>query len=502
MKKFILFLIVPFMSLCVMFAGCASQSQNVAKSLDDTITNLIYTVSSLDWADSEILESISSPAQGQEQDLASQTQDNTISMQNAITDNNANYNINQQQIMNDANARMMIRRKDLIDMRAQTQQTPYNPELQQNIPYQTNLSNQTTRPAKLSRLTRSRIYEQNKQSVSQSIANSNFLTSKIAAINAQAVNYSTEAIEENSSEVYQKISDLINKRATILVYLNPLYNRTAELSKENISAINAYINIIKDNNSYLKNNKGMVSNQLSQANSVKNNNASSPLINAYIIRTNEALQTRISKLDAALMAIDAISDILSACIDNPIPQTYQSKTLKLPLTDDNKISMDNKTANNEENQCENCEKVPDKSEKTLSKPQNNTIPESVIIKPQTSDKSPANQNTIPAMPQINDNSTIQQQTNLPSPLQTQNKERLNDIITEPDIEEDDQAKLIEEGIITEPKQLRNVSPNQNIENLDKLAKSVETSVVAKNHYETHPSTDTRVLKDRALTPSL
>ena len=257
----------------------------------------------------------------------------------------------------------------------------------------------------------------------------------------------------------------------------------------------------------------MVSNQLSQANSVKNNNASSPMINAYIIRTNEALQTRLSKLDAALMAIDAISDILSACIDNPIPQNYNLSNMQLPLIDNNKLSTDNKNANNTQDQCENCEKIPNIDNNSQNGIQNNAnlSPEKEpIISDKNSDieksqETPQAQTKDIETPREQVSPYINSQQDLRNPEPEETTEPDNEITQneqgqekkQDDMTTEKQTKLIDEGKITSPKQLKNQSPNQNIENLDKLAEARQTSVVAKDHFETHPMPEPKFFKSGA-----
>ena len=80
------------------------------------------------------------------------------------------------------------------------------------------------------------------------------------------VDFSTVNIENSSVEIQDKISELIEKRSNILMYVNDLYKGYVNLSESSAQAINAYLNIIKDNTAFLNQNKGIIVNQLSQAN--------------------------------------------------------------------------------------------------------------------------------------------------------------------------------------------------------------------------------------------
>ena len=288
MKKHIF---IGALIFCMLFlCGCANSSQTLAKSLDDTITNLVYAVSSLDWADNELIS-----------DLASNDLTN-----NGIAEENLNSTITP------LTNQYITETPSLNQYQDATEQSPLSSS------YNTSMS-QSMSGSKVIR----QPFSRNKVSKINGVQNSqidtiNNLNSRLNSTNllenSEIVNvkYSLAAIEEQTNEVMQRLASLVQRRTNILLYVNALYNSKLALSKDMTNAINAYINIIKDNTAYLNSNKGIVTNQLSQASSIKLANAYSPLINAYIIRTSEAIDTRIAKLDASIMAIDSIIQILEA----------------------------------------------------------------------------------------------------------------------------------------------------------------------------------------------
>ena len=122
--------------------------------------------------------------------------------------------------------------------------------------------------------------------------------------------FSTNKIEEKSTEIDSKINTLILKRSILMIYVNEIYNGNVNFSDESKVAINAYLNVIKENTSYLNGNRGMVRNQLSLASDLVQNEKNDDLVNYYIIKSGEALETRASKLDSTISAIDSIIKII------------------------------------------------------------------------------------------------------------------------------------------------------------------------------------------------
>ena len=164
-----------------------------------------------------------------------------------------------------------------------------------------------------------------------------------------SMSFSTEKIENTSDEICTKINTLILKRSILMIYVNEIYNGNVSLSEENKVAINAYVNVIKENTSFLNGNRGMVKNQLSLANDLVSSDNNGNLINYYIIKSGEALETRSSKIDSSISAIDSIISILetnlspsSAYYDSKLSSTYENLISNISSSNENNSSDENK----------------------------------------------------------------------------------------------------------------------------------------------------------------
>lgn len=383
MKKIITcFSICFILSLSFIFTGCNNENKTLARNLDDTITNLVYSVSSLDWADSTMLNNLNNTNQNfninyfdsstnlnnlavSEEPSATLDQDTN----NTITNPEDNINQDDSAINPDDN----ISQDDATN--PNNTETPEEPiednELENNFPHhphnrfpmhhrhrrppfnnnqnyplppediETNTNNKTPNNYNTNsnmsgfnryrpRMSRNKISKINNQTFNTT-NNQKTLTNTTSSTsqnnNIMMVTYSTQNIEDSASRVQEKISELINKRANVLLYINDLYKGYVSLNEESIKAVNAYINIIKDNTSYLNTNKGMINNQITQATEIAAANSTSPLINAYIIRTNEAIETRLTKLDSSILAIDSICDIMQASLTESSPNFNQNTNI-------------------------------------------------------------------------------------------------------------------------------------------------------------------------------
>lgn len=158
-----------------------------------------------------------------------------------------------------------------------------------------------------------------------------------------SMQFSTEKIENTSDNINEKINKLILKRAILMVYVNEIYNGNVTLSEENRTAINAYVNVIKENASFLNGNRGMVKNQLGMASDLINNQSNDNIVNYYIIKSGEALEIRSNKIDSTISAIDSITNILEQNL------TSSSKYYQNSLTDayNNMISNMNSSITDE-----------------------------------------------------------------------------------------------------------------------------------------------------------
>lgn len=125
-----------------------------------------------------------------------------------------------------------------------------------------------------------------------------------------SMQFSTEKIENTSDDINEKINKLILKRSILMVYVNEIYNGNVTLTDENKTAINAYVNVIKENASFLNGNRGMVKNQLGIASDLANKKSNDDIINYYIIKSGEALEIRSNKIDSTISAMNSIISIL------------------------------------------------------------------------------------------------------------------------------------------------------------------------------------------------
>lgn len=151
-----------------------------------------------------------------------------------------------------------------------------------------------------------------------------------------SMQFSTEKIETTSNNINEDINKLILKRAILMIYVNEIYSGNVNLTDENRKAINAYVNIIKENASYLDGNRGMVKNQLGMASDLINNNNQENIVNYYIIKSGEALEIRSNKINSTISAIDSIISILernltpSSCYyQNNLTNSYQDMISKM-----------------------------------------------------------------------------------------------------------------------------------------------------------------------------
>lgn len=160
-----------------------------------------------------------------------------------------------------------------------------------------------------------------------------------------SIEFSTEKIENTSDEINNKINKLILKRAILMVYINEIYSGNVNLTDESRRAINAYVNVIKENASFLNGNRGMVKNQLNMASNLINSQNNDNIINYYIIKSGEALEIRSNKIDSTISAIDSIISILELNL-TPSSCYYQNS---LTTSYENMLSNLNNSNSSDEN---------------------------------------------------------------------------------------------------------------------------------------------------------
>ena len=329
MKKFLFFtLILTAIIPTFIFSGCTNENKTLARNLDETIANLVYSVSSLDWADNNSLNKLNTE---QTTENVSNTTPQTATISN---EENQKDTLQEPFFNKKRHHRFPHKHSHLYEENIENFDTNSNNLKNQNINYQ--IQNQSLKL-------------DNNQPAQQlnNLAEINFNDNN----KLNTFSFSTDNIEKHSSEIQETITTLINKRATILMYINDLYKGNVKLTPEAKTAINAYINIIKDNTSFLNNNKGMITNQMNQANSIIKNNTNSPLVNAYIIRTTEAIQTRLAKLSSSILAIDAICDIIQNNLTETSPNfnhngNFDNINVNNDINTNNNYILKNKTTNN------------------------------------------------------------------------------------------------------------------------------------------------------------
>lgn len=278
------------------------------------------------------------------------------------------------------------------------------------------------------------------------------------------IKFSTNKIEETSTEIDEKINTLILKRSILMIYVNEIYNGNVTLSEENKTAINAYVNVIKENTSFLNGNRGMVKNQLKLATDLVEDGKNENLVNYYIIKSGEALENRASKLDSTISAIDSITKI----IEDNLSSTSTYYNTKLSDTYQNIISNINSNSNTQINANSSNKEIADSISNSLnflggnktqsSNEQNNVTPTPTIdtkdIKTPTNN---TNNNGLTTYPMVDRNS--QNNTNLG--LQNSRQNGFQNNRQNPALNQNNNNQTIQRG-----PQIRNNNPNDNIMTLE------------------------------------
>lgn len=295
MKKIIRLTMLSLLSLLlIIFTGCDSTDKTLAKNLDNTVTNLVYSITNLDFADTADL------------DLLSTNTNKT----NNVTDNKENENITENQIGNNSKNANCCENCNNSGSSSQFQVNNQNYNMNENMSgypgFNKEFCDKPISKAKYNTY----CYGNNK--TNSVVSNQTNTADNMQEKNETKalVSFSTEQISENNQTLQSLISKLINKRSNLLLYINDLYKGNVKIASTNKNAVNAYMNILKDNTSYFNQHRGLVTNQIDQAKELYNSDNSSSLINAYIIRTNEAIATRIAKLESSISAMDSILDIM------------------------------------------------------------------------------------------------------------------------------------------------------------------------------------------------
>lgn len=377
MKKIIRLTMFSLLSLSlIIFTGCNSADKTLAKNLDNTVTNLVYSITNLDFADTADLNLLST----------------NTNKTNNVTENKENENITENQISNNSKNANCCGNSNNSGSLSQFQANNQNYNMNENMSgypgFNKEFCDKPISKAKYNTY----CYGNNK--TNSVVSNQTNTADNMQEKNETKalVSFSTEQISENNQTLQSLISKLINKRSNLLLYINDLYKGNITIASTNKNAVNAYMNILKDNTSYFNQHRGLVTNQIDQAKELYNSDNSSSLINAYIIRTNEAITTRIAKLESSISAMDSILDIMKGS------QNSNSKSYILNNYNQNVIRNNNVKTQNNINKPINTETTNQINNENLNDTQGL---ENANINTENNNKPTLNNNNISYLPQPN-----------------------------------------------------------------------------------------------------
>lgn len=377
MKKIIRLTMLSLLSLSlIIFTGCNSADKTLAKNLDNTVTNLVYSITNLDFADTADLNLLST----------------NTNKTNNVTENKENENITENQISNNSKNANYCESCNNSGSLSQFQVKNQNYNMNENMSgypgFNKEFCDKPISKAKYNTY----CYGNNK--TNSVVSNQTNTADNMQEKNETKalVSFSTEQISENNQTLQSLISKLINKRSNLLLYINDLYKGNITVASTNKNAVNAYMNILKDNTSYFNQHRGLVTNQIDQAKELYNSDNSSSLINAYIIRTNEAIATRIAKLESSISAMDSILDIMKGS------QNSNSKSYILNNYNQNVIRNNNVKTQDNINKPINTETTNQINNENLNDTQGL---ENANINTENNNKPTLNNNNISYLPQPN-----------------------------------------------------------------------------------------------------
>ena len=310
-KTSILFLIT---SITLILSACSS-NQNMARNIDSTVTSFIYTASTLDWIDLADIEYFSHS-----------NESNTNTNESNSSSSLNNYDITTARNISDLNSYNFDKYKtnnfnviENNDLNKEINDYLYNQSLndaKQDFSYNKfqKIRNNKRHINSIDNNFRYNLPKRKVNNVNIASDNTPYKNTikNIATNNINSDYIFNETINQSANNVKNILNEIITKRSNLLFYVNHLYKGNINLTPEESNSLNAYLNIIKENTSYLNSNKGIVLNQFNQAKEIADEQSNPSLVNAYIIRTNEAISTRYAKLNSVSYAIDAILNILSS----------------------------------------------------------------------------------------------------------------------------------------------------------------------------------------------
>gem|GEM_PF-3608174 len=363
MKKF-LFLSLTFP--LIFLAGCTSSTKLLARNLDNTITNLIYSVSNLDVIDQKTLQNVSSFTTlgiNQSSPFVS------VASENFALDNACNENYNNLEDCDSKNCdncdNSCNENCDSCDNSCNENCDSCDNSCNENCDNcntlgtcddddcknsdcinSDNCTNQNCEPSdnfnKINPINPNNNLSTTDTHNQNSVGNNsiNFGDSLISSDkNARTapdntsisesqtdlnVPLSKNALNESANHMQALIDELINIRTVVMLYISDLYNGNVTLSNADVEAINSYANIIKESTAYLKSNNGTVNNHINEAASFIASGHNSSLANSHIIRATEALNTRCAKLEAAIVATYNIAGIIRDNLNKASDESAQT----------------------------------------------------------------------------------------------------------------------------------------------------------------------------------
>ncbi|MBQ7453349.1 MAG: hypothetical protein IJS68_03735 [Clostridia bacterium] len=302
MKKYC-FLMLP---LIMIFAcGCTNSSKTLARSLDNTISNLVYSVSNLDLLSASQISKVNSVSNSITKNI------NQYASCSSLVDDNDVYFI----YNNDADDSDIQDEEKTVefDKNAKLQQNSKNndkllkidEENAENVEDQSDTTDDNTTPFG------NKNFNNLAGDLASNYAGNNVGITEIAPSEVNT-NYGDiySSLETSSKKMESLINDLVNIRTIIMLYISDLYNGSISITQNDAQAINSYLNIIKEATAYLRSNNGSVNNHINEASQYLSSEQNSSLANSHIIRATEMLNTRCAKLESAIVATYNIASIL------------------------------------------------------------------------------------------------------------------------------------------------------------------------------------------------
>lgn len=119
-------------------------------------------------------------------------------------------------------------------------------------------------------------------------------------------------IESSSADLNNLLVPIGQKRSVIMLYCTDLRAGTIVLTSPDKNAINEYIIMIKEINNYLDNTSGVLTGYLENLKTISLTENAQEYINAKLIRATDLLKTRYAKLETIIESLDSIIAIFNS----------------------------------------------------------------------------------------------------------------------------------------------------------------------------------------------